>query len=159
MTSSATAPARPARSTASCPRCSRGCGPAWSWSTPTCWYGSGTSRRKSSGACAGTRRPGATRCSRASGRNLLSLDIGLPLDQVRPLVMALMNGDREEVSGVLPAVNRRGRPVLVTVTGSPLRDADAVTGVILVMEAREGSAGGETIAGEDETAEPAEQAV
>jgi two-component system CheB/CheR fusion protein len=95
----------------------------------------------------------------AAGRNLLSLDIGLPLDQVRPLVMALMSGDREEVSGVLPAVNRRGRPVLVTVTGSPLRDADAVTGVILVMEAREDSAGGETSAGEDETAEPAEQAV
>jgi two-component system CheB/CheR fusion protein len=72
----------------------------------------------------------------ATGRHLLTLDIGLPVDQVRPLVRDLLSGDREEATGVLPAVNRRGRPVLVTVTASPLRYDGTVTGVILVMEMR-----------------------
>jgi two-component system, chemotaxis family, CheB/CheR fusion protein len=72
----------------------------------------------------------------ATGRHLLTLDIGLPVDQVRPLVRDLLSGEREEASSVLPAVNRRGRPVLVTVTASQLRYDGTVTGVILVMETR-----------------------
>jgi len=70
----------------------------------------------------------------AAGRHLLSLDIGLPLDEVRPLVRSLLNGDEQEVTGVIPAVNRRGRPVVVRVTASPLRYGDDVNGVVLVME-------------------------
>ena len=73
----------------------------------------------------------------AAGRHLLSLDIGLPLDEVRRLVRPLLAGDQQEVSGVIPAVNRRGRPVVVRVTASPLRYGEAVNGVILVMEPRE----------------------
>jgi two-component system CheB/CheR fusion protein len=73
----------------------------------------------------------------AAGRHLLSLDIGLPLDAVRPLVRSLLSGDQQEASGVIPAVNRRGRPVVVRVTASALRYGEAVNGVILVMEPRE----------------------
>jgi len=73
----------------------------------------------------------------AAGRHLLSLDIGLPLDEVRPLVRSLLSGDQQEASGVIPAVNRRGRPVVVRVTASALRYGEAVNGVILVMEPRE----------------------
>jgi two-component system CheB/CheR fusion protein len=76
----------------------------------------------------------------ATGRHLLSLDIGLPLEEVGPLVRGLLTGGSQAVSGVLAAVNRRGRQVLVTVTGSQLRNADTVTGAILVMEARDGAA-------------------
>jgi two-component system CheB/CheR fusion protein len=76
----------------------------------------------------------------ATGRHLLSLDIGLPLEEVGPLVRGLLTGGSPAVSGVLAAVNRRGRQVLVTVTGSQLRDADVVTGAILVMDARDGVA-------------------
>jgi len=73
----------------------------------------------------------------AAGQHLLSLDIGLPLEQVRPLVRSLLNGDEQEATGVMPAVNRRGRPVVVRITASPLRYGEQVTGVILVMETRE----------------------
>jgi two-component system CheB/CheR fusion protein len=73
----------------------------------------------------------------AAGRHLLSLDIGLPLDEVRPLVRSLLAGDQQEASDVIPAVNRRGRPVVVRVTASALRYGEAVNGVILVMEPRE----------------------
>ena len=73
----------------------------------------------------------------AAGRHLLSLDIGLPLEQVRPLVRSLLNGDQQEATGVIPAVNRRGRPVVVRVTASPLRYGEEVNGVILVMDAHE----------------------
>jgi len=72
----------------------------------------------------------------AAGRHLLTLDIGLPLDQVRPMVRGLLSGEHDEATGVLPAVNRRGRPVLVTVTASPLRYDGTVTGVILVLETK-----------------------
>ena len=73
----------------------------------------------------------------AAGQHLLSLDIGLPLDQVRPLVRSLLSGDQDEATGVIAAVNRRGRPVVVRLTASPLRYGDQVSGVILVMETRE----------------------
>jgi two-component system, chemotaxis family, CheB/CheR fusion protein len=73
----------------------------------------------------------------AAGRHLLSLDIGLPLEQVRPLVRSLLSGDQQEATGVIPAVNRRGRPVVVHVTGTPLRYGEAVRGAILVMQTEE----------------------
>jgi two-component system, chemotaxis family, CheB/CheR fusion protein len=73
----------------------------------------------------------------AAGRHLLSLDIGLPLEQVRPLVRSLLSGEQQEATGIIPAVNRRGRPVLVRVTGTPLRYGDVVGGAILVLETQE----------------------
>jgi len=73
----------------------------------------------------------------AAGRHLLSLDIGLPLEQVRPLVRSLLSGDQQEATGVIPAVNRRGRPVVVHVTGTPLRYGETVRGAILVMQTEE----------------------
>jgi hypothetical protein len=56
---------------------------------------------------------------------------------VRPLVRSLLSGDRLQATGDIPAVNRRGRPVVVRVTASPLRYGDEVNGVILVMEPQE----------------------
>ncbi|HKG50422.1 MAG TPA: CheR family methyltransferase [Actinomycetales bacterium] len=73
----------------------------------------------------------------AAGRHLLTLDIGLPLEQVRPLVRSLLSGEQQEAIGVIPAVNRRGRPVVVHVTGTPLRYGEVVRGAILVMQTQE----------------------
>jgi two-component system CheB/CheR fusion protein len=69
------------------------------------------------------------------GQHFLNLDIGLPVDQVRPALrraMAAADGSR---STMVDATNRRGRPVRCRVTCSPLVGNDkAVRGVIVVME-------------------------
>jgi two-component system CheB/CheR fusion protein len=74
----------------------------------------------------------------AVGSPLEDLDIGLPVDPLRPLVRAQLSGDGT-LSGNrtrVEAVNRRGRAVEVEVTVSALRsdgNGDGVSGAILVM--------------------------
>jgi two-component system CheB/CheR fusion protein len=82
----------------------------------------------------------------AVGRHFYSLDIGLPLDATRPLVRRLLSaGTVEEGRGAegsevgesveLDAHNRRGRPIRVRVTGSPLlTPRGSVSGAVLVTE-------------------------
>ena len=75
------------------------------------------------------------RRSEAVGQHLLNLDIGLPVDRLRPLLrQVLADGHAQEVT--LPAVNRRGRSIVVRVTYSPLTttESDTPVGAILVME-------------------------
>jgi two-component system, chemotaxis family, CheB/CheR fusion protein len=69
------------------------------------------------------------------GKHLLNLDIGLPLDQVRPLLRGCMSGNGESHTLTLDAVNRRGKPIRCQVTCTPLVGGnDNVRGAILVME-------------------------
>jgi two-component system CheB/CheR fusion protein len=73
----------------------------------------------------------------AVGRHLLGLDIGLPLERLKPLLRDVLNleqdGQAREVS--LPALNRRGRSLDVRVIATPLgRDGGAIAGAIIVME-------------------------
>jgi two-component system, chemotaxis family, CheB/CheR fusion protein len=71
----------------------------------------------------------------AVGQHFLNLDIGLPTDQLRPIIRALLAGEDESRGLTLAAVNRRGRSIDVRVLGSPLRRAeDNASGVILTME-------------------------
>ncbi len=71
----------------------------------------------------------------AVGQHLLNLDIGLPLEQVRPLVRGTLAGEDGERVITLPAVNRRGRSIDVQVVASPLRGAgDTIVGAVLTME-------------------------
>jgi len=74
----------------------------------------------------------------AIGRHLLDLDIGLPLEQLRgPLNNVLRGRDNADSAALIEATNRRGRPVSVQVTLSPLtRDGGnpEVTGAILIMD-------------------------
>jgi two-component system, chemotaxis family, CheB/CheR fusion protein len=71
----------------------------------------------------------------AYGQHFLNLDIGLPVDRLRPLVNQALADDGEAKGMDVPAVNRRGRSIDVRVLGSPLRDAAASSvGVILMME-------------------------
>jgi two-component system, chemotaxis family, CheB/CheR fusion protein len=76
------------------------------------------------------------RAVEAVGQHLLNLDIGLPFEQVRPLVRQSMAGDTETAEVQIEAVNRRGRTVTVRVGCSPLLDGSGETsGSIVVMEA------------------------
>ncbi len=47
------------------------------------------------------------------GQHFLNLDIGLPTQELRPLIRRTLTGDGGRHEMVLPAVNRRGRPILV----------------------------------------------
>jgi two-component system CheB/CheR fusion protein len=72
----------------------------------------------------------------ATGAHLLNLDIGLPVDTLRPGVRRLLTDghedDREQLT--VAAVNRRGRPVQVHVTMTPLTRTGQAAGVIVVMD-------------------------
>ncbi len=69
------------------------------------------------------------------GQHLLGLDIGLPVEQLRPMLLASLKGeDGQQVT--LDAVNRRGKAIRCKVSCmalSPLNDG-VVTGLILMME-------------------------
>jgi two-component system, chemotaxis family, CheB/CheR fusion protein len=68
------------------------------------------------------------------GQHFLNLDIGLPIDQVRPALRAAMSGDNGTRSTVIQATNRRGKTVTCRVTCTPLLDSDkTLRGVIVVM--------------------------
>ena len=68
------------------------------------------------------------------GRHFLDLDIGLPVDQVRPTLRQVMSGDNGSQSTVVQATNRRGKTVSCRVTCSPLIGNDkAIRGVIVVV--------------------------
>jgi two-component system CheB/CheR fusion protein len=74
----------------------------------------------------------------AVGQHFLNLDIGLPTDQLRPLIRKVLNDVAEPQSLVLQAVNRRGRTIGIRVVCTPLNlDSEGATGAILVMEPTE----------------------
>jgi two-component system CheB/CheR fusion protein len=69
------------------------------------------------------------------GQHFLNLDIGLPTEQLRPLIRRTLGGETGPHEVVLSAVNRRGRPIQVRVAGSPLDGIDGeASGAILLME-------------------------
>ncbi|AEV83621.1 chemotaxis protein CheR [Actinoplanes sp. SE50] len=76
------------------------------------------------------------RSGEAIDKHLLNLDIGLPVDQIRPLIRASLSGETTDNEIRLEAVNRRGRSITVRVACSPLLDVASVpTGSIIVMDA------------------------
>jgi two-component system CheB/CheR fusion protein len=71
----------------------------------------------------------------AVGQHFLNLDIGLPTDQLRPMIRRVLSGDSDPQEARLAAVNRRGRTIEVRVVATPLsRDGEGTTGAILVMD-------------------------
>jgi two-component system CheB/CheR fusion protein len=69
------------------------------------------------------------------GQHFLNLDIGLPVDQVRPALRQAISAEDGSRSTMVDATNRRGRLVRCRVTCSPLVGNDkAVRGVIVVVE-------------------------
>jgi two-component system CheB/CheR fusion protein len=69
------------------------------------------------------------------GQNFLNLDIGLPVEELRPAIRACFAGDTDHLDRRLRATNRRGRAIECRVSVTPLvRDGHQVTGVILMIE-------------------------
>jgi len=75
------------------------------------------------------------------GRNFLNLDIGLPVDRLKAPIRSCLAGEREFIELALDAINRRGKPVHVKVTCTPLAGPDMKDpqGVILLMEEANGT--------------------
>jgi two-component system, chemotaxis family, CheB/CheR fusion protein len=68
------------------------------------------------------------------GQRFVSLDIGLPTDELWPLIRRALVGDGPQHTE-LAAVNRRGRSIVVRVVCTPLiSDGAQPTGAILIME-------------------------
>jgi two-component system CheB/CheR fusion protein len=87
------------------------------------------------------------RADEVTGRHFLTLDIGLPVDELRHAIRATLGGGSIEEL-VVTATNRRGRAIECAITLTPLeppaRDGDAATnggggvqGAIVFMEPRE----------------------
>jgi two-component system CheB/CheR fusion protein len=82
------------------------------------------------------------RPAEAQGQNLLNLDFGLPVMELRPMLQAALAGADGSPERVLDAINRRGRPISVKVTCSPVRGVDdGIKGVFVLMEPRDGAVG------------------
>jgi len=72
------------------------------------------------------------------GRSLFSLDIGLPLGELRTPMRSIATGESETQEVVLDAVNRRGKKIRCRVACSPLITASKKRdGVILLMDESE----------------------
>ncbi|MCU0548942.1 MAG: PAS domain-containing protein [Leptolyngbya sp. Prado105] len=74
------------------------------------------------------------------GQNFFSLDIGLPVEQLRrPIRDCLLGLSASAVEIVLTAINRRGRSIECYVTCTSLvNHEEATQGIILLMEERDG---------------------
>jgi two-component system, chemotaxis family, CheB/CheR fusion protein len=86
------------------------------------------------------------RSDEAVDQHFLSLDIGLPSEQLAADLRAVLNsGERRQQK--IDAVNRRGRPIVCAVTVLPLIPASGdgngeVRGAIVLMEGAEADGGG-----------------
>jgi two-component system CheB/CheR fusion protein len=69
-------------------------------------------------------------------QSLTVLDIGLPVEQIRPLIGNAFVDPNKPSEAVVEAVNRRGRPiqVRVTCTGFQAYPEEGVNGAVLLME-------------------------
>ncbi|WP_246121893.1 CheR family methyltransferase [Pseudonocardia cypriaca] len=82
------------------------------------------------------------------GQHFLTLDIGLPLEQLAPMIRRALGGEPGPQELALPAVNRRGRRISVRVLGSPLANYDGRPGGVILMMEQDDRADG------DEPSEP-----
>jgi two-component system CheB/CheR fusion protein len=72
------------------------------------------------------------------GQHFLGLDMGLPVEQLKPLIRDTLRESGDGVDGAgltLQAINRRGKSIRVKVSAAALQGSDKlVQGVILTME-------------------------
>ncbi|GGQ63683.1 CheR family methyltransferase [Couchioplanes azureus] len=78
------------------------------------------------------------RSTEVVGQHFLNLDIGLPFEQIRPVLRGALGEAGTSGEVTVDAINRRGRAVVVRVACAPLRGLDVTRdteGAIIVMEA------------------------
>ncbi len=75
------------------------------------------------------------RADEASGKHLLNLDIGLPVERLKDPVRECLSNGTAAVAVELSAVNRRGRAVDVRGSCRPLQTSNGVAGVIVLLDA------------------------
>jgi two-component system, chemotaxis family, CheB/CheR fusion protein len=82
------------------------------------------------------------RAEEVLGSHFLNLDIGLPVDRMRPPVKACLSGESPRSEVVLEATNRRGKSIRCSVTCVPLNNATReIRGVVVMMAEVAGAAG------------------
>ena len=75
------------------------------------------------------------------GQHFLNLDIGLPFEELRPLLRSAVGSGHTSGEVAVGAVNRRGRSVMVRVACTPLdKSAAGAEGAIIVMETDDAAA-------------------
>jgi two-component system CheB/CheR fusion protein len=74
------------------------------------------------------------RSSEVMGHHFLNLDIGFPVDRLRPAIRATLSGRSDRQQVVQPAVNRRGKQIECTVNISGMVSNGSTSGVILMMD-------------------------
>ncbi|HEU4343184.1 MAG TPA: PAS domain-containing protein, partial [Candidatus Binatia bacterium] len=74
------------------------------------------------------------RAQEVQGKSFTSLDIGLPVEEVKKGIRSCLAGETGYEESVLEAVNRRGKRIQCRVTCSRLHDKNDNPGVILLME-------------------------
>jgi len=82
------------------------------------------------------------------GEHFLNLDIGLPFEQLRPLLRAASRPDGGPGEITLEAVNKRGRTITVRVAFTPLHNGlqrPSTGGAIVVMESDDGPPANERV--------------
>lgn len=68
------------------------------------------------------------------GRPLAELDIGLPVEQIVPLLEQTLGGKPARTEAIVGAITRRGRPVSMALECLLLRDDNGTdSGAIIVM--------------------------
>ena len=78
------------------------------------------------------------RAEEVIGRQLLALDIGLPIERLKQPMRDCLSGERPSIEIELEATNRRGRSIVCRVGCAPLRDPNgAIRGVIVTMNEAE----------------------
>jgi two-component system CheB/CheR fusion protein len=81
------------------------------------------------------------RAEEVQGRHFLGLDIGLPVEQLKPAIRACLGGDSVFNELTVPATNRRGKSIQCKVTLTPLLGSGKDSrGLIVLMEDGEAAA-------------------
>ena len=79
--------------------------------------------------------PRVVRTDEAPGQHFLNVDIGLPVEELRPAIRSVLVGESDLVTVDLDANNRRGREFRCRVSLTPLLNrARQIRGAILHME-------------------------
>jgi two-component system CheB/CheR fusion protein len=77
------------------------------------------------------------RADEVRGQDLLSLDIGLPVAELREPARACLSGGSTQETLTVDAINRLGRPILCKVSIMPLANDGKVQGAIILMDAEQ----------------------